>query len=204
MNKSEQWYLDAFRESLVIPIKNEEQAKQYIQALHNANLNYHFDDDATDIIWSDYNPTWNEMKLMNERCDEMHSLKDFDAHELPCDLHRLSGFKGKLNGISYTITSCHLAPQEYRKSNPKEGEIMAHFDIFDRTLYSTFEIDSYALMMDVLEKTNVLIIVGDLSDVSVTHNWIDSTPYSCDNSTCRKEYGGDYNGGYCSDECKIE
>lgn len=30
----------------------------------------------------------------------------------------------------------------------------------------------------------------------------DSTPYSCDNPTCRKEYGGDYNGGYCSDECR--
>ena len=31
-----------------------------------------------------------------------------------------------------------------------------------------------------------------------------STPYSCDNPTCRKEYGGDYNGGYCSDECKVQ
>lgn len=27
-------------------------------------------------------------------------------------------------------------------------------------------------------------------------------PHSCDNPTCRKEYGGDYNGGYCSDECR--
>ena len=26
--------------------------------------------------------------------------------------------------------------------------------------------------------------------------------YSCDNESCRKNYGGDYNGGYCSDECK--
>lgn len=26
--------------------------------------------------------------------------------------------------------------------------------------------------------------------------------YSCENETCRKIYVGDYNGGYCSDECK--
>lgn len=159
MNKSEQWYLDAFRESLVSPIENEEQAKQYIQALVNASLNYHFDDDATDIIWSWYTPSLNEMELMNKRCDEMHSLKDFDVHELPNDLHQILGFKGHLNGVSYTITSCHLAPQEYRDSNPKEGEIMAHFDVLG-------EVDSYDLMMDVLEKTNVLIIVGNAENKS--------------------------------------
>ena len=159
MNKSEQWYLDAFRESLVSPIENEEQAKQYTQVLHNANLNYHFDDDATHIIWSDYTPSLNEMELMNKRCDEMHSLKDFDVHELPNDLHQILGFKGHLNGISYTITSCHLALQEYRDSNPKEGEIMAHFDVLG-------EVDSYDLMMDVLEKTNVLIIVGNAENKS--------------------------------------
>ena len=27
-------------------------------------------------------------------------------------------------------------------------------------------------------------------------------PHSCDNPTCRREYGGDYNGGYCSDKCR--
>lgn len=158
MNKSEKWFLYAFRESLVSPIKNEEQAKQYIQALHNANLNYHLDDDATDIIWSDYNPTLDEMELMNERCDEMHSLSDFDVHELPNALHNLSDFRSQLNGITYTITSCHLALKEYRDSNPKEGEIMAHFDVLGK-------VDSYDLMMDVFEKTNVLIIVGDVSNV---------------------------------------
>ena len=157
MNKSEQWYLDAFRESLVSPIENEEQAKQYTQVLHNANLNYHFDDDATDIIWSWYTPSLNEMELMNKRCDEMHSLKDFDVHELPNDLHQTLGFKGCLNGIYYTITSCHLALKEYRDSNPKEGEIMAHFDVLGK-------VDSYDLMMDVFEKTNVLIIVGDVTE----------------------------------------
>ena len=65
----------------------------------------------------------------------------------------------RATGISYTITSCHLAPQEYRESNPKEGEIMAHFDVLGK-------VDSYDLMMDVLEKTNVLIIVGDAENKS--------------------------------------
>lgn len=26
--------------------------------------------------------------------------------------------------------------------------------------------------------------------------------YTCENETCRREYGGEYNGGFCSDECK--
>ena len=30
----------------------------------------------------------------------------------------------------------------------------------------------------------------------------DYARYSCENPTCRKEYGGEYNGGYCSDECR--
>ena len=30
----------------------------------------------------------------------------------------------------------------------------------------------------------------------------DETEYSCDNESCRKYYYGEYNSGYCSDECK--
>ena len=78
--------INAYKESLVSPIENEEQAKQYIKVLYNANLYYHFDDDVTDIIWSDYSPSKNEMKLMNKRCNEMRSLKNFDVYELPNNL----------------------------------------------------------------------------------------------------------------------
>ena len=31
----------------------------------------------------------------------------------------------------------------------------------------------------------------------------DTHPHSCDNETCRKEYSGEYNGGFCSEECRI-
>lgn len=35
-------------------------------------------------------------------------------------------------------------------------------------------------------------------------DWHNESEYFCDNETCRKEYSGDYNGGFCSDECKGE
>jgi len=64
------------------PITNLEEGQTYLRALHGAELMYHLEDDATDIMWSDGDVTDGMMQAFNDRSEELYEL-DWGKFECP-------------------------------------------------------------------------------------------------------------------------
>tara|TARA_Y100000361_G_scaffold126778_1_gene120920 strand:+ start:373 stop:681 length:309 start_codon:yes stop_codon:yes gene_type:complete len=83
-------------------------------------------------------------------------------------------------------------------------------DIVPKTITSFDDLQSYVdANMYFIEsgfKLNTKGWVGSLNQhIDEIHKWLESrnqVEYTCENETCRLIYVGDYNSGYCSDECK--
>jgi len=83
-------------------------------------------------------------------------------------------------------------------------------DIVPKTITSFDDLQSYVdANMYFIEsgfKLNTKGWVESLNQhIDEIHKWLESrnqVEYTCENETCRLIYVGDYNGGYCSDECK--
>jgi hypothetical protein len=57
-----------------MPIVSLDDAKAYIHALWHADLGYHFEDDAHDIIWDEAEVSPEECEALNERCGELYGF----------------------------------------------------------------------------------------------------------------------------------
>jgi len=57
-----------------------QKAKIFLSDLIKNDEEYHPEDNAHDIIWSDINPTAKEMDQLNNAMDQIYELKNFD----PC------------------------------------------------------------------------------------------------------------------------
>ena len=62
------------------PITNADEAKAYLTELFNNGESYHPEDDANDIIWTDFEPTEEELNRLNENMELVYKVADFD----PC------------------------------------------------------------------------------------------------------------------------
>ena len=51
-----------------------EQAKDFLTDLYNNNETYHPEDDAHDILWETFNPSYEERDQLNKLMDEIYDL----------------------------------------------------------------------------------------------------------------------------------
>ena len=70
------------------------------------------------------------------------------------------------------------------------------FDYFDD--YSASELAIYLG----LEENKVSNNMEESIEMSKEMATSDPSEYTCENETCRKYYSGDYNSGYCSEDCQ--
>ena len=74
--------------NLNIEIKTISDANKFILELFNNNELFHFDDDAEDIIWSECEPTAEEIKQLNNLVNQLFEIENYDPFDFAMDLFR--------------------------------------------------------------------------------------------------------------------
>ena len=72
--------------NLGIEIKTISDANKFILELFNNNELFHFDDNAEDIIWSECEPTSEEIKQLNNLVSQLFEIENYDPFELVVSL----------------------------------------------------------------------------------------------------------------------